>query len=123
MRIVPRTNWSRTKDGKSSQRNRGRKARIRQTNIEWGKGTETVYVSLYDENGHYRITGLSKGQPLKPGEEAHLVRKGVESITPRYRSMVEGNPEEVAMAAMEARAKAGTNGSTACPNDDRNDAT
>ena len=40
--------------------------------------TETVYVSLYDENGHYTYNrAIPKDQPLEPGEEAHLVPQGL----------------------------------------------
>ena len=69
--------------------------------------TETVYVSLYDENGHYTYNrAIPKGQPLKPGEEAHLVPQGLWEPIKHLDTdpWWEGTPEEVAMAAMEANA-------------------
>ena len=69
--------------------------------------TETVYVSLYDENGHYTYNrAIPKGQPLKPGEEAHLVPQGLWEPIKHLDAdpWWEGTPEEVAMAAMEANA-------------------
>lgn len=69
--------------------------------------TETVYVSLYDENGHYTYNrAVPKGQPLKPGEEAHLVPQGLWEPIKHLDAdpWWEGTPEEVAMAAMEANA-------------------
>lgn len=69
--------------------------------------TETVYVSLYDENGHYTYNrAIPKGQPLKPGEEAHLVPQGLWEPIKHLDAdpWWEGTPEDVAMAAMEANA-------------------
>lgn len=69
--------------------------------------TETVYVSLFDENGHYTYNrAIPKGQPLKPGEEAHLVPQGLWEPIKHLDTAPwwEGTPEEVAMAAMEANA-------------------
>lgn len=69
--------------------------------------TETVYVSLYDENGHYTYNrAIPKGQPLKPGEEAHLVPQGLWEPIKHLDAdpWWKGTPEEVAMAAMEANA-------------------
>lgn len=69
--------------------------------------TETVYVSLYDENGHYTYNrAIPKGQPLKPGEEAHLVPQGLWEPIKHLDAdpWWEGTPEEVAIAAMEANA-------------------
>ena len=69
--------------------------------------TETVYVSLYDENGHYTYNrAIPKGQPLKPGEETHLVPQGLWEPIKHLDAdpWWEGTPEEVAMAAMEANA-------------------
>ena len=69
--------------------------------------TETVYVSLYDEKGHYTYNrAIPKGQPLKPGEEAHLVPQGLWEPIKHLDTdpWWEGTPEEVAMAAMEANA-------------------
>ena len=69
--------------------------------------TETVYVSLYDENGHYTYNrAIPKGQPLKPGEEAHLVPQGLWEPIKHLDTdpWWEGTPEDVAMAAMEANA-------------------
>lgn len=69
--------------------------------------TETVYVSLYDKNGHYTYNrAIPKGQPLKPGEEAHLVPQGLWEPIKHLDAdpWWEGTPEEVAMAAMEANA-------------------
>lgn len=69
--------------------------------------TETVYVSLFDENGHYTYNrAIPKGQPLKPGEEAHLVPQGLWEPIKHLDAdpWWEGTPEEVAMAAMEANA-------------------
>ena len=69
--------------------------------------TETVYVSLYDENGHYTYNrAIPKGQPLKAGEEAHLVPQGLWEPIKHLDAdpWWEGTPEEVAMAAMEANA-------------------
>ena len=69
--------------------------------------TEMVYVSLYDENGHYTYNrAIPKGQPLKPGEEAHLVPQGLWEPIKHLDAdpWWEGTPEEVAMAAMEANA-------------------
>lgn len=69
--------------------------------------TEMVYVSLYDENGHYTYNrAIPKGQPLKPGEEAHLVPQGLWEPIKHLDTdpWWEGTPEDVAMAAMEANA-------------------
>lgn len=69
--------------------------------------TETVYVSLYDENGHYTYNrSIPKGQPLKAGEEEHLVPQGLWEPIKHLDAdpWWEGTPEEVAMAAMEANA-------------------
>lgn len=69
--------------------------------------TETVYVSLFDENGHYTYNrAIPKGQPLKPGEEAHLVPQGLWEPIKHLDTdpWWEGTPEDVAMAAMEANA-------------------
>lgn len=69
--------------------------------------TETVYVSLYDENGHYTYNrAIPKGQPLKPGEEAHPVPQGLWEPIKHLDAdpWWEGTPEDVAMAAMEANA-------------------
>ena len=69
--------------------------------------TETVYVSLFDENGHYTYNrAIPKGQPLKLGEEAHLVPQGLWEPIKHLDTdpWWEGTPEEVAMAAMEANA-------------------
>lgn len=69
--------------------------------------TEIVYVSLYDENGHYTYNrAIPMGQPLKPGEEAHLVPQGLWEPIKHLDAdpWWEGTPEEVAMAAMEANA-------------------
>lgn len=69
--------------------------------------TETVYVSLYDENGHYTYNrAVPKGQLLKPGEEAHLVPQGLWEPIKHLDTdpWWEGTPEDVAMAAMEANA-------------------
>ena len=69
--------------------------------------TETVYVSLYDENGHYTYNrAIPKDQPLEPGEEAHLVPQGLWEPIKHLDAdpWWEGTPEEVAMAAMEANA-------------------
>ena len=69
--------------------------------------TETVYVSLYDENDHYTYNrAVPKGQPLKPGEEAHLVPQGLWEPIKHLDTdpWWEGTPEDVAMATMEANA-------------------
>lgn len=69
--------------------------------------TETVYVSLYDENGHYTYNrAIPKGQPLKPGEEAHLVPQGLWEPIKHLDAdpWWEGTPEADAIAKMEANA-------------------
>lgn len=69
--------------------------------------TETVYVSLYDENGHYTYNrAIPKGQPLKPGEEAHLVPQGLWEPIKHLDAdpWWEGTPEAEAIAEMEANA-------------------
>ena len=69
--------------------------------------TETVYVSLYDENGHYTYNrAVPKGQPLKPGEEAHLVPQGLWEPIKHLDAdpWWEGTPEAEAIAKMEANA-------------------
>ena len=69
--------------------------------------TETVYVSLYDENGHYTYNrAIPKGQPLKPGEEAHLVPQGLWEPIKHLDAdpWWEGTPEAEAIAKMEGNA-------------------
>lgn len=69
--------------------------------------TETVYVSLYDENGHYAYNrAIPKGQPLKPGEEAHLVPQGLWEPIKHLDAdpWWEGTPEAEAIVKMEANA-------------------
>lgn len=69
--------------------------------------TETVYVSLYDENGHYTYNrAIPKDQLLKPGEEAHLVPQGLWEPIKHLDTdpWWEGTPEADAIAKMEANA-------------------